>query len=887
MKQLNFLSSIVATVCLCASCNNLEMPDFYTQANEDEAPSKYVPYQTQYIDVPEGSKSMVYIGNTLIATCYQSGNVVLPKKAVTKATQSDIKIVTVPCESATDVTSENSLEMVVAFEDTKEGDHDYNDLVFQAHLNISNESDNSTVDIDITPIAMGASLRLGLGVVLTDANNNVLADYLITEDCRTSLFKGDGGFINTQDGDSHTKYDVVSKSVTTMSKGTVAGISWYLISQDQRLYASNYFQACLDNFNMPQGLVLMKIRQNVYFKEQGSETVFCGNDFWQYPIEYTPIEQVYPNFEQAFLEGGDFSVFAEPAGNYYDAIGAEDDGHLSNGCLYEVYKSSLDNDDEESALAYYDLTGKACNTPQTLNAVYNPYQHSQDNFILEFSTANGNAIDFDRGDVIQAKITVCGDHPFMIGGGIADPTSVPETGKVLEAYTNAAHNWWRIQDNHQHEAIFQSAMDCNLPLIVRISKADGIEYFKNGKFEKWLDSSNEKLASILEYGTDKPLIFGLFGNYYSYATYEYLMVSRNIGTAPVESVAINPESKTIAIGETATLAATVYPIINIQEVAWTSSNTNVATVDPSTGTITGIGQGTCTIKATSTANNSKFAVCSLSVVPVPVSEITLEDKAVVTGHDIAFTAKVLPANAANKSVIWSSSNTEIATINQTTGVAQGISDGTCIITATSVDNPFICATCTLTVSEAAPELVLAQNFTSNVSTIDAWSLSIISSGTPTNSEICFNNGDYIEAKFQKKEIISTDKDLFYVGSKQNLTTPYICLIGHNSKYTEIYSIPGYWWSTAAVPGLDIDTDMYLRLGCKADGTRGCGSWSLDGENWTDLYDRTNNGRDIEGTWSEMIKPAKSPLIIQTARYTSSLQLTHFDYIKVVRGGASE
>ncbi len=50
-------------------------------------------------------------------------------------------------------------------------------------------------------------------------------------------------------------------------------------------------------------------------------------------------------------------------------------------------------------------------------------------------------------------------------------------------------------------------------------------------------------------------------------------------------------------------------------------------------------------------------------------------------------ASVLPANASNKTVTWSSNNTAIATVNAT-GLVRGISPGAAVITVTSVDGAF-------------------------------------------------------------------------------------------------------------------------------------------------------------------------------------------------------
>lgn len=814
MKKIRYFLVLTTILCLGLACNRLEMPDREDKpATEDEAPSKYVPYQTQHINVPAGNKSLVYAGGTLVATCYKSGDVVLPKlKPLTKALE-DYQIVNVPVEGEPGVASENDLDMVVAFEDTKNGDHDYNDLVFQAHIKITNAAaGGSTVDVDITPVAMGATLTLGLGIVLTDAEGNVLTDQLITNNCRAFLFNGDQSFINTGNGRKH--YEACHGKFTPQGSAAVTGVSWYLLSAGQKLYASNYFQPCLDNDNVPQGLVLMNIRSNTYYVLDEETKCFCGNDFWQYPVESTHIKNVYPGFEQAFIEGGDFTIFANPTGRYYDAISADADGLISSNCLYDIYKEEGGDQPMEATL-YYDNTGRSYTSPQGFEAEYYSRDHSRDNFILEFSNANGNAIDFERGDVIEAKITTCEDYPFSIGRYNTSTQMVDAAGQAIIGYTNGAKAWWRLQDAFNNSA-FETGASFNAPLIVRISK-EGIEFFINGAYQTRMEKTNEVLASILTLGTTTPLYFGLFGSEtmgharYAKATYEYLVVTRNCDPTPVD---------------------------------------------------------------------------------VHVTSVSVESsKSIYVDQKVTLTATVLPANATNPAVTWSSSNPTVATVNEITGEVEGKTAGTCTITATSVDTPSISASCSLTVEiPSSTEVSLWTNFATNTTSLDYKTLEIIASGAPTANQICFNNGDYIEVKLHREEVASSDRDILVLGSgnadpaKTKDKYPYMCVIGHPSKYTEIYMIPGYWWSVSAVPNTgDTTTPLYVRFGCKADGKRGCGSYSTDGTNWTTF----SNGNDFEAKWQEMTNPSKSPLIIQTARQVGYSQLSTYEYVKIVRSGAAD
>lgn len=119
---------------------------------------------------------------------------------------------------------------------------------------------------------------------------------------------------------------------------------------------------------------------------------------------------------------------------------------------------------------------------------------------------------------------------------------------------------------------------------------------------------------------------------------------------------------------------------------WKSSNSNVVIVD-SNGNMTAGNPGTATITAV-TADGSKkatFVVTIASNTPVKVSSVGLnktKNTLTVGGKD-TLTATVAPSNAANKGVIWSTSNNKVATVSN--GVVTAVGPGTATITVTTVD----------------------------------------------------------------------------------------------------------------------------------------------------------------------------------------------------------
>ena len=160
---------------------------------------------------------------------------------------------------------------------------------------------------------------------------------------------------------------------------------------------------------------------------------------------------------------------------------------------------------------------------------------------------------------------------------------------------------------------------------------------------------------------------------------------------------------TIQVGASETLSITYTPAdANTgKAVNWTSSNNNIATVDNS-GKVTGVAAGSATITATSTTDNNITASCAVTVQAVAVTGVSIYPTSanLQLGGSTDLTATVLPANATDKSVSWTSSNTGVATVNNN-GHVSAVAAGTATITVTTTDGNKT-ATCSVTVTAGPP-----------------------------------------------------------------------------------------------------------------------------------------------------------------------------------------
>ena len=167
----------------------------------------------------------------------------------------------------------------------------------------------------------------------------------------------------------------------------------------------------------------------------------------------------------------------------------------------------------------------------------------------------------------------------------------------------------------------------------------------------------------------------------------------------VTDVKVYPTDMTMYVGDSRTLVATVIPAdAKNKDVSWSSSDKSVASVDEKSGKVTAIKAGSATITVT-TAEGGHKATCDITV-QVAVTSITLDQTSarLAYGDTLTLRATVKPDNATNKGVTWTSGDPTVATVDESSGrVTARSKTGTAVIMATSVDNPNLSASCTVSV----------------------------------------------------------------------------------------------------------------------------------------------------------------------------------------------
>lgn len=157
---------------------------------------------------------------------------------------------------------------------------------------------------------------------------------------------------------------------------------------------------------------------------------------------------------------------------------------------------------------------------------------------------------------------------------------------------------------------------------------------------------------------------------------------------------ISPATASISIGEVYTLTALKTPSYKNVEITWTSSDTDIATVNQS-GVVTGVSAGEVTITATAegltatstiTVREQVIELTGLTIVP--------SSYRMTIGEIVPLQVTKTPSNA-EATITWSSSDPSVATVDQT-GSVTALALGRTTITATSGN---ITSTCSIRVAD--------------------------------------------------------------------------------------------------------------------------------------------------------------------------------------------
>ena len=162
---------------------------------------------------------------------------------------------------------------------------------------------------------------------------------------------------------------------------------------------------------------------------------------------------------------------------------------------------------------------------------------------------------------------------------------------------------------------------------------------------------------------------------------------KEMPTVQIEKINVSSDKTEIKKGESIKLKVEILPDeAKDHEVEYTSSNPNVATVD-SVGNIVAQKSGTTNITVKAKENDVKGEIQIKVYTPVTNLELTSENLVMQEGDSFAITPIVLPTDADNKKVTYSSENEQIATIDSN-GKIVAVKEGKTTINVTTEEGGF-------------------------------------------------------------------------------------------------------------------------------------------------------------------------------------------------------
>ena len=171
----------------------------------------------------------------------------------------------------------------LAFEDTKKGDQDYNDLIIYVNQENGWNGKGYKIKLKVTPISLGSTIPISFGFDDYDGD-----EYVIATDCRKELFKSDKGFINTVKNGNIKSYKTIHTKTYQMKSTDwkYTKLNFWIKASGNKLYIATAshskeeidYNSMIGAHNKPYGLSIP--------------------DFFEYPAETKSIYNTYPDFDK-------------------------------------------------------------------------------------------------------------------------------------------------------------------------------------------------------------------------------------------------------------------------------------------------------------------------------------------------------------------------------------------------------------------------------------------------------------------------------------------------------------------------------------------------------------------------------------------------------------
>lgn len=276
------MKKILLFLCITSACSScIKEPDY---GKKDEATFDLT---TEYTVTPQnGQIAIVTKTGSKDTVCITGIPTVLTMNRATKYTTEYVATSAMPEYKNSGVWR---YQQTLCFEDTDQGDYDYNDLILYVHgthfqsagTAATGWQETYRAQFKITPIACGSIFNIGFGFETIGGKT-----YMITDNCREYFFNGDKGYINTEKEVDPVVYPTKQTEKYELGTGwNATRINFFIVADGHRHYiatAAHWEEqfSYTDIFNksgMPYGLSIP--------------------DYFEYPAERNNMFDTYPDFD--------------------------------------------------------------------------------------------------------------------------------------------------------------------------------------------------------------------------------------------------------------------------------------------------------------------------------------------------------------------------------------------------------------------------------------------------------------------------------------------------------------------------------------------------------------------------------------------------------------
>lgn len=359
--------ALCAAISSCVKDNTGENP----QTEDKGITERLTTFTTMEVPVKDGKLTVVTFNGDTLCVTKTATSIIIPKTFATSKADEEIVI------SYVDSSNPNyagylsgdgvnvKMWQTIAFEDSKAGDYDYNDLVIHIRYELSSQkAGEQKLFMGIHPIAFGATKNIKLGCVVYYGETKVL-DEIITQNSKEELFLNENGessgiseMINTFKINYHANVftKVISLDANNVRFGDIKVVWFIEIENGIRLYSVNERYPYLDANKRPYGLIISNTGKPWLIPNLDNVST---QHWFEYPTELLNISDCYNDSEHlgfnsfdAWLTGSTKEWNMRNPKNVFD-ITQEYNGKL----VYEIAQSNdtPSRGDYNNVTKHYDI----------------------------------------------------------------------------------------------------------------------------------------------------------------------------------------------------------------------------------------------------------------------------------------------------------------------------------------------------------------------------------------------------------------------------------------------------------------------------------------------------------------------------------------------------